>query len=205
MPGAYVWATGWTWSNSGRLGFCGIHACSYRTECDGGKILALHGFVQESIEESVREFVEDATWSMVWKLSVEAIYINIKTQKTPCFLTDGGWGGSIHNLCEFYSKKLTGSETSTTSLRLHEKWIDMAHVHLAQMDLISWCLVHMFEPQAEREATAGALDSAESMPAATEPSVKEARFWLFMALSKNPPKNLSENSLKMRHGPWFES
>ena len=43
----------------------------------------------------------------------------------------------MHNLCEFYSKKLTGSETSTTSLRLHEKWIDMAHVHLAQMDLIS--------------------------------------------------------------------
>ena len=34
-------------------------------------------------------------------------------------------------------KNLTGSETSTTSLRLHEKWIDMAHVHLAQMDLIS--------------------------------------------------------------------
>ena len=62
MPGAYVWATGWTWSNSGRLGFCGIHACSYRTECEGGKILALHGFVQESVEESVREFVEDAAW-----------------------------------------------------------------------------------------------------------------------------------------------
>ena len=58
----------------------------------------------------------------------------------------------------------------------------------------------MFEPQAEREATAGALDSAESMPAATEPSVKEARFWLFMALFKNLSKNLSENSLKMRHG-----
>ena len=58
----------------------------------------------------------------------------------------------------------------------------------------------MFEPQAEREATAGALDSAESMPAATKPSVKEVRFWLFMALSKNLLKNLSENSLKMRHG-----
>ena len=78
--------------------------------------------------------------------------------------------------------------------------------YIAQMDLISWCLVHMFEPQAEREATAGALDSAESMPAATEPSVKEARFWLFMALSKNLSKNLSENLLKMHEdATWFEN
>ena len=76
----------------------------------------------------------------------------------------------------------------------------MAHVHLAQMDLISWCLVHMFEPQAEREATAGALDSAESMPAATEPSVKEARFWLFVQESV-------EESVRefVEDATWFES
>ena len=111
--------------------------------------------------------------------------------------------GAAFTICvNFIQKNWLGQRPALlpTSLRLHEKWIDMAHVHLAQMDLISWCLVHMFEPQAEREATAGALDSAESMPAATEPSVKEARFWLFMALFKNLSKNLSENSLKMRHG-----
>jgi hypothetical protein len=58
----------------------------------------------------------------------------------------------------------------------------------------------MFEPQAEREATAGALDSAESMPAATEPSVKEARFWLFVQESV-------EESVRefVEDATWFES